>query len=293
MSILTPGFSERVFEFSFNAEYAHRNRAVLAGAPHIPTQNQEKALGYDVKMRIEDRGGATHAIALQHKVSRYVDAKGPTNSKYYDAAGGAYFGFRLDVPQFNLIQKLATSALPGFSIYFCAPLFASLLDLDRHYLATEVERHSVWIDVSSSAPLGEDEPHSIIYTPDGSRAFVFSEEGKKLEIQTATDRLALSRERRVRGLLEPNRRLDDEKLYADLLEVVRAFVVEHAARVRAARRRSNRQRSTIQQPQTFRVPLQVPQHEEEVDLRAAAMLLSKYAGLSLLIETPAESDSAL
>ena len=33
MSILTPGFSERVFEFSFNAEYSYRNQALLAGVP--------------------------------------------------------------------------------------------------------------------------------------------------------------------------------------------------------------------------------------------------------------------
>lgn len=57
MPVYPPGFSERVFEFGFNSEYAAQNRAVLAAAPHIPTQNDEKALGYDIAFEIKRRGG--------------------------------------------------------------------------------------------------------------------------------------------------------------------------------------------------------------------------------------------
>ena len=67
MAVFAPGFSERVFEFSFNAEYAAANKAVLAGAPHIPTQNDEKYLGYDVLFEIQAGGGVTNMLALQHK----------------------------------------------------------------------------------------------------------------------------------------------------------------------------------------------------------------------------------
>jgi hypothetical protein len=72
MTVQVPGFSERVFKFGFNAEFAHSHRAVLAAVPHIPTQNQEKLLGYDVKFEIKKSGGAIRMIALQHKVARQV-----------------------------------------------------------------------------------------------------------------------------------------------------------------------------------------------------------------------------
>ena len=73
MPVYPPGFSERVFEFGFNSEYADQNRAVLAAAPHIPTQNEEKALGYDIAFEIKRRGGAINSIALQHKTCRFVE----------------------------------------------------------------------------------------------------------------------------------------------------------------------------------------------------------------------------
>lgn len=113
MSVLRPGFSERVFEFSFNAEYANRNRAILAGAPSIPTQNEEKSLGYDVMFEVNAHGGAIHAVALQHKVSRFVDRLGPTNANFWTEAGGPYFAFRLDTDQYNLIESIAAAGMPG------------------------------------------------------------------------------------------------------------------------------------------------------------------------------------
>lgn len=123
MSVFHAGFSERVFEFSFNAEYAHQNRAVLAAAPHIPTQNEEKYLGYDVAFEVSHRG-SIGAIALQHKVCRFVDERGRTNRKFWDAAGGPYFAFRIDVEQFNVIESLASAKLSGVDLSIvrrCSP----------------------------------------------------------------------------------------------------------------------------------------------------------------------------
>jgi hypothetical protein len=73
MLVYPPGFSERVFEFGFNSAYADQNRAVAA--PHIPMQNEEKALWYDIAFEIKQRGGAIYSIALQHKTCRFVDAR--------------------------------------------------------------------------------------------------------------------------------------------------------------------------------------------------------------------------
>ncbi|WP_249869151.1 hypothetical protein [Oceanobacillus saliphilus] len=42
------GFSERTFEFCFNAEFCMKNKGLLATHPLLPSQRQEKHLGYDV-----------------------------------------------------------------------------------------------------------------------------------------------------------------------------------------------------------------------------------------------------
>src|SRR4051794_39265769 len=105
MAVYAPGFSERVFEFSFNAEFSEQQKAFLASAPDIPTQNKEKWLGYDVAFELEKRG-AIHCTALQHKVSRFVDGRSPSNRRFWDHIGGAYFAFAIDVDQFNLITSI-------------------------------------------------------------------------------------------------------------------------------------------------------------------------------------------
>lgn len=200
MSILRPGFSERVFEFSFNSEYAHRNQALLAGAPGIPTQNEERWLGYDVLWEIKKRGGAVHAVALQHKVARLVDARGPTNRHYWTAAGGAYLAFRLDIDQYNLVESISAAGLPGVEFFFCAPRFASRKDMNDHYLGKVVEANSVWIDVSGAGQLTPGESHTIIYKPDGSQAFLFSEQRKKLKTLSNEQRKARWEQRRNNSL---------------------------------------------------------------------------------------------
>ena len=65
---MKPGFSERTFEFCYNAEYCQLNAALLATHPHIPSQRAEKDLGYDVEFKIID-GKFTRFLFLQHKVA--------------------------------------------------------------------------------------------------------------------------------------------------------------------------------------------------------------------------------
>src|SRR5688500_6727594 len=113
VAVLYPAFPERVFEFAFNAEYCHVNRAVLIGTPELPTQNEEKYLGYDVAFEIRRAGGVVNTIALQHKTSRYVTTRSGSNARFYDEIGGPYFAVRLDTEQFNVIEDLASAHMPG------------------------------------------------------------------------------------------------------------------------------------------------------------------------------------
>lgn len=265
MSILTPGFSERVFEFSFNAEYADRNRAILAGVPDIPTQNKEKSLGYDVKFELLKRGGATHAVALQHKVSRFVDGLGPKSRHFWNATGGPYFGFRLDVDQYNLIEKLSSSGRPGIEFHFCAPLFASRKEMNSHFMAKVVEAKSVWISVAGAGQIKADEPHSIIYSEDGTQAFRFSEKPVPLKVINNETRRALRLERHVA-------KLDNvAEIYDAVFEAV-----ESLWPTRSRKRSPNSETG-------FLVPGHLPDRQAPT-VEIVAELLAKYVGMSVLVE---------
>ena len=266
MSVLRPGFSERVFEFSFNAEYADRNRAILAGAPSIPTQNEEKSLGYDVMFEIADHGGAVHAVALQHKVSRFVDGLGPSNGNFWNAAGGPYFAFRLDTDQYNLIESIASTGLPGVEFQFCAPLFATRVQMNGHYLAGAVEAHSLWIDIAGAGPITDDDVHTIVYRADGSQAFRFSETPRKLAVVTDDARRVQWESRRNRVIESP------ERIYYTALQHLRRYWPERRSR---GQRRGDSEAGAL--------PSKLPD-EAAPTFANAGRLLADYFGLSLLVE---------
>jgi hypothetical protein len=266
MSVLRPGFSERVFEFSFNAEYADRNRAILAGAPSIPTQNQEKSLGYDVMFEVNGHGGAIHAVALQHKVSRFVDRLGPTNTDFWRAAGGPYFAFRLDTDQYNLIQFMAAARVPSVEFQFCAPLFATRAEMNSHYMTGSVEGNSMWIDVAGAGPITDGDAHTIIYRQDGTQAFRFSQSPKMLTIAGDAARRVQWEGRRMSTLEAP------ELIYSTALKRLREYWPDRRAKTR---KRSDEMSGGL--------PSKLP-NEVEPTLANAGRLLADYFGMSLLLE---------
>ncbi|MBS2132080.1 hypothetical protein KEX41_28245 (plasmid) [Burkholderia thailandensis] len=268
MSVLPPGFSERVFEFSFNAEYAQRNMALLAAAPYIPTQNEEKTLGYDVRFELRSRG-VSRVIALQHKVARYVDQPGNTNRHFWNAAGGPYFAFRLDVPQYNRIVRFSAPHVPHTGCYYCAPVFASHHRMNSHYLSKTVEANSIWIDVFAAGQILDREPHTIVYAADGSRAFRFSGDPVELKIFRSE---TLRAEPQTRTRMTDD---DAQRIYSAAFEAVLSGWPDTAPE-RPRRRDSALDRVTPG------VLLERPPR----DFRELGLLLSSYAGLSVLVETP-------
>lgn len=178
MAVQLPGVSERVFEFAFNSEFCTSSGALIAGCPYIPTQNQEKRLGYDVAIKIQ-AGAKIRSLYLQHKVARRVDGKSGSNKKFRDAVGSPYYAFALDVDQYNLIQRFSQKKTREF--YYCSPVFTSRKDLDSHYAAKTVVSNSAWIDVSSCAPIPSTDTasHCIVYSPALTAVARFSDEPEK------------------------------------------------------------------------------------------------------------------
>lgn len=158
---LSAGFSERVFEFAFNAEFAAKNKAVLVGCPFIPTQQQEKDVAFDVEFVLKQHGGAITSLFLQHKVSRLIENRSGSNASRWDSLGGPYFCFDLDVHQYRRIHDLRAAS--GEEIYYCAPTFVGRGLLDSLYMSQTVTKSSTWLDVKHAGAISDSMGHSIIY----------------------------------------------------------------------------------------------------------------------------------
>jgi hypothetical protein len=269
MPVFPPGFSERVFEFGFNSEYSAKNRAVLAAAPDIPTQNEEKTLGYDVAFEIKRRGGAVHSVALQHKTCRFVDGQSGSNRKFWAALGGPYFGFRVNVDQFNLIETIASSGLAGVEFVYCAPLFSTRKEMNKHYLGNSVMTKSLWISPKGVGPITDAEAHSIVFDAKAKKAFLFSVEGRELK------------------LTPPRRRAEEAPLQQEPIRLAAVYETVYAAVSRASLNRNRQRRRDSEEPE-FRMPKELPpliQSKDETRLiDGVAELLSDYVGVSWLVE---------
>ncbi|QSN61330.1 MULTISPECIES: hypothetical protein [unclassified Caballeronia] len=198
MSVQLPGVSERVFEFAFNSEFCAASGSTLVGCPYIPTQNQEKRLGYDVSFKLST-GKSYRSLYLQHKVSRRVDGSSPSNKHFRAAVGSPYFAFSLDVDQYNLIHRFSQKRSREF--YYCAPIFTRRSELDTHFRSAQVVSNSAWIDVSgcASIPRGDEESHCIVYDPALKGAARFSQEPQSgLKIQRASVDGMIQSQRTVR-----------------------------------------------------------------------------------------------
>lgn len=169
-----PGFSERAFEFAFNAEYWNAHKAVICGMPHIPCQREEKWLGYDVLWQLTQLGGDIFGLALQHKVSHRATQRTKNNLAFWNQMGMApYFRFGVDPEQFNILQGWASLMPAGVAIRYCAPAFHTLAQMQAHYLAQTVLSSSIFIDITGAGQLVGG-THNATYQPGNPNAYVFS-----------------------------------------------------------------------------------------------------------------------
>lgn len=182
--VTKPGFSERLFEFAFNAEFVSCHSSIVETCPSLPSLQEEKRLGYDVEFQLKKRGGGRESIFLQHKVARFVDKRSGSNSHFYDYIGGPYFAFTLDVDQYNLIQRAASRR--ANRVFYCAPLCITRRDIDSHFLANQVLKNSVWLDVGMCSSISDSKTHTIVYDPNGTTAALFSSDPNPIKTLIAS-----------------------------------------------------------------------------------------------------------
>lgn len=275
MAVHRPGVSERVFEFAFNSEFCTSSGALIAGCPYIPTQNQEKRLGYDVAIKVK-AGSKIRSLYLQHKVARYVDGKTGSNKKFRDAVGSPYYAFSLDVDQYNLIHRFSQKKTREF--YYCSPIFTSRKDLDSHYAAKTVVSNSAWIDVSSctAIPSTDTTSHCIVYSPDLQNVSRFSDEPEKT---VAAEKPSLEK-----LLMSPVREFQTKELaeeYFEFFNTLKEWWPDKLKRRRKSEEVSDFQMKSVLPPrrEDFKQPKQV--------VEAIREITGDYLGVSWLVRVDA------
>lgn len=168
---MIPGFSERTFEFCFNAEYCKVNAALLATHPHIPSQQMEKDLGYDVEFKIR-HGHYTRSIFLQHKVASFAAVRAGSNRKFFDAHMAPYFRFPVDNDQHNTLCQLSQTKGNAF---YCAPMFHERAVLEGHFFGSTVAASSVLLDPLQVGRIVDADRHNITFNQAGLNATLHSD----------------------------------------------------------------------------------------------------------------------
>jgi hypothetical protein len=183
-----PQFSERTYEFCYNAAFCNRYAGVLASHPHIPSQRLEHALGYDVEFLIR-AGGFRSSIFLQHKVSHFAEFRAGRNARFFDEHGGPYFRFPVDTEQHNVLHQLS---LDTGNAFYCAPSFFRNGELADHFRNNTILNGSVWLAPMDVGPIADAEKHHITYGPAGQNPTLHSEARKFAKARSSEDEKVVS-----------------------------------------------------------------------------------------------------
>ncbi len=166
-----PGFSERTFEFCYNAEYCQLNAALLAAHPHIPSQRAEKDLGYDVEFRIIE-GNFTRSLFLQHKVASFAEMRAGRNAHFYAVHGQPYLRFPVDNEQHNVLCELSRTKGNAF---YCAPRFHLSHELGSYFRNASIAANSIFLNPLDVGEVTDEERHNITYDVLGRNPTLHSE----------------------------------------------------------------------------------------------------------------------
>ena len=167
---MRPGFSERTFEFCFNAEFCRLLGGLLVSHPHIPSQQIEKDLGYDVEFEIQ-QGQYSSSVFIQHKVVHFAEFRSGRNSQFFDHHKGPYFRFPVDNEQHNTLSELSRTKGDA---YYCAPCFHLSHELEGHFRTDTIASNSLLLDPQDVGDILGNGRHNITFSPGGANPTLHS-----------------------------------------------------------------------------------------------------------------------
>lgn len=149
-------FSEFSFGFGFINDLLGKLGPSIVAAPEFPSLIQEGTLGYDAKI---DFPGLP--LFFQFKLCEYM--KHPLAREWPDYVR-PYFRFAITPanrsPQHNLLRDLARREL----VFYIAPLFSTVWEFNRFFLAKQVSSRSIWIPLSRLPSTLNSDRHWVTYT---------------------------------------------------------------------------------------------------------------------------------
>lgn len=153
---MRPSFSEFSFGFGVSTEIQQTLKGLAVAAPIFPSLIEEARLGYDVKFPLL---GAS--VFLQFKRS---DALTRASAAEWKVFGGPYYRF----PIYRLRESKQHNRLVMLGqrepfVYYCAPLFRTIEEFNRYYLAGDLLDNTEAIRTANLPLLRDNNQHSIVY----------------------------------------------------------------------------------------------------------------------------------
>ncbi|MEE3361073.1 MAG: adenylosuccinate lyase [Pseudomonadota bacterium] len=148
-----------------------RHAAILATYPNIPSQRQERYLGYDIEFKLTQSSYSV-SVFIQHKVAHFAEVRSGSNARFFNTHNEPYFRFPVDNDQHTILQKLSSAR---GNTFYCAPLFHSRDDLHNSFQNGSISQNVILLDPNAVAPVAGKQRHNISYDRYGRAAFMHSE----------------------------------------------------------------------------------------------------------------------
>ena len=171
---MTPEMSEFSFGYALTSELIHHYEMALVGAPRFPTQNEEgKIGGYDVSI---PRYGVP--LFLQFKRSECLVR---TNAAEAARLGVPYYRMHLMAKRFSAQHDLLLDLENGGNeVYYAAPRFHTLKELNKVYLSSCVATQTSFIRPSWISSLPDDKDHYVAIRSDDHVWLMCSKEPREI-----------------------------------------------------------------------------------------------------------------
>lgn len=174
---MKPDFSEFSYGYAVTEELMTLNEGNIIGSPVFPSLYEEgKIGGYDVKIPMVGT-----PIFLQFKLSHYLSRK---NSK--EIKNGLFSSpyYRMHIRpakhsnQHELLRSLESS---GENVFYIAPEFHSISELNSSYLSSSIISNSVIFSPNEIGKMPDNKEHYMVFTRGNNEAYRCSDEAKLIK----------------------------------------------------------------------------------------------------------------
>lgn len=178
---VTDTFSEFTYSFALVNELVTLGNPPVVSVPVFPSLIQEGRAtgGYDVML---DRPG--RPLFLQFKLSKHIRGRRAREFQqriFWSAFYRMYIRARRCSRQHELLLELERTGQG--SVYYCAPAFHTLLELNGHYERRQIAQYSRFVKPSELPAVADEEEHWLSFREArGGPVAFFSEEGEKIKV---------------------------------------------------------------------------------------------------------------